>query len=74
VGGSDCRPLHNAKNEQKGAPVSFEVDFGDSVFDVVIHANDDRLIVELEQRQPSSRHPIDSTSADAASVHRAGLC
>ena len=42
--------LSDAETGQESAPLSLEVAFADAVFDAVIHANDDRLIVELEKR------------------------
>lgn len=46
--------LSDAETGQESAPLSIELEAGEAVFDAVIHANDDRLIVELEQRQSSS--------------------
>jgi chemotaxis family two-component system sensor kinase Cph1 len=46
--------LSDAETGQESAPLSLEVASADAVFDAVIHANDDRLIVELEQRAHAS--------------------
>ena len=42
--------LTDEKTGQESAPLNLQVESGDSVFDAVIHVNDDRLIVELERR------------------------
>jgi len=47
--------LSDAETGQESAPLSIEVASADAVFDAVIHANDNRLIVELEQRACPSR-------------------
>ncbi|RZI60305.1 MAG: GAF domain-containing protein [Pseudomonas sp.] len=46
--------LNDEKTGQESALLKLEVTSGDVVFDAVIHVNDDRLIVELEQRASSS--------------------
>lgn len=46
--------LSDAETGQESAPLNFEVASATLVFDAVIHANDDRLIVELERRASSS--------------------
>ena len=46
--------LTDAETGQESAPLNLEVEVGDSVFDAVVHTNDDRLVVELERRASSS--------------------
>ena len=46
--------LSDAETGQESAPLNLEVEVAESVFDAVIHAYDDRLIVELEQRESPS--------------------
>lgn len=45
--------LNDEQTGQESAPLKLEVASGDIVFDAVIHANDGRLIVELEQQAAS---------------------
>jgi chemotaxis family two-component system sensor kinase Cph1 len=46
--------LCDAETGHEQAPLNLEVASDDAVFDAVIHTHDDRLIVELEQRESSS--------------------
>jgi light-regulated signal transduction histidine kinase (bacteriophytochrome) len=58
--------LSDARTGQERAPLNVEVATRDGVFDAVLHATDDRLIVELERRAPSA----DDLAAFALLAHR----
>jgi len=46
--------LSDAATGEESAPLNMEVASGGAVFDAVLHAHDDRIIVELERRAPSA--------------------
>lgn len=47
-----CAALNDARTGQESAPLTVEIESAGELFDAVLHAHDDRLIVELERRAP----------------------
>jgi chemotaxis family two-component system sensor kinase Cph1 len=58
--------LDDVETGQERAPLTLEVECVDVVFDAVIHVHDDRLIVELERREPP---PTDLASVALLAQH-----